>query len=96
MTTGELKVTFAALEAAADDIRAAANGIESRLHRLDNELTPLRADWTGAASEAYQRAKAQWNAALTDMQLLLAHIGTAVSQSNTEYQAAERANQARW
>ena len=96
MDTGQLKVTFGALDTAAGDIRNGANAIQGRLDRLDSELAPLRADWTGAASESYQRAKAQWTAAITDMQALLAQVGTAVDQSNADYQTAESQNTARW
>lgn len=93
---GEMKVDFGGLDAAAADIQGSARQIEGRLSQLDGELAPLRSDWTGAASEAYQVAKAQWTRAITDMQQLLAQVGSAVSTSNAEYQAAERANQGRW
>jgi WXG100 family type VII secretion target len=91
-----LKVNFGALEAAAQDIQGSARQIQGRLDQLDRELQPLKADWTGAASEAYQVAKAEWTRAITDMQALLQQLGVAVSQSNAEYQSAERANQGRW
>jgi WXG100 family type VII secretion target len=91
-----MKVNFGALDTAAGNIQASARGIQARLDQLDRELAPLRSDWTGAASEAYQVAKAEWTRAITEMQALLAQVGTAVSTSNSEYQAAERANQGRW
>ncbi|WP_379600598.1 WXG100 family type VII secretion target [Quadrisphaera sp. GCM10027208] len=93
---GEMKVNFGGLDAAAADIQASARQIESRLAQLDSELAPLRSDWTGAASDAYHVARSEWSRAITDMQQLLAQVGTAVSTSNAEYQAAERANQSRW
>lgn len=96
MGAGQLKVSFGALETAAADIQGSASQIQGRLDQLDRELAPLRSDWTGSASEAYQVAKAKWSQAITDMQQLLAQIGSAVQQSNSEYQTAERANQARW
>jgi early secretory antigenic target protein ESAT-6 len=33
---------------------------------------------------------------MTDMQALLAQVGSAVTQSNSDYQSAERTNQSRW
>lgn len=96
MNAGELKVNFGGLETAAADIQSSANQIRNRLDQLERELAPLRADWTGAASEAYQVAKAEWDKAITDMQTLLQQLGQAVGQSNQEYQGAERANQGRW
>jgi WXG100 family type VII secretion target len=96
MNAGELKVNFGGLDAAAADIQASANQIEGRLDQLEQELSPLRSDWTGAASASYQQAKAKWDAAIRDMKLLLADVGTAVNTSNSDYQATENANQSRW
>ncbi|MGF1662898.1 MAG: WXG100 family type VII secretion target [Kineosporiaceae bacterium] len=93
---GEMRVNFGALETTAADIQGSAGRIRGRLDQLDSELAPLRSDWTGAASEAYQVAKAEWTKAITDMQQVLTQLGAAVSASNTEYQATERANQSRW
>ncbi len=96
MNAGELKVTFGSLEAAAADISTSANQIEGRIDALESELAPLRSDWTGSASSSYQQAKTKWDAAMADMKLLLAEIGTAVQSSNSEYQATESANASRW
>jgi len=96
MNAGELKVNFGSLDAAAADITASANQIEGRLDSLESELAPLRSDWTGSASSAYQQAKAKWDQGMTDMKLLLAEIGGAVSTSNSDYQATENQNQSRW
>jgi early secretory antigenic target protein ESAT-6 len=93
---GDLKVDFAALSGASADISTGANQIQSQLDQMDSALQPLRADWTGSASEAYQTAKTQWTQAITDMKQLLAEIGAAVSSSNDDYQAGERTNTARW
>jgi WXG100 family type VII secretion target len=92
----DLKVDFGALSAASADINSGANQIQSQLDQMDSALQPLRADWTGSASEAYQSAKAQWTQAITDMKQLLADIGSAVSTSHDEYQAGEKQNTARW
>ncbi len=96
MNAGELKVNFGSLDAAAADIRASANQIEGRLDALESELAPLRSDWTGSASSAYQQAKAKWDAGMADMKVLLAEIGTAVTTSNSDYQSTENSNTSRW
>lgn len=93
---GELKVNFGGLDAAAGDIASSANQIEGRLDALESELAPLRSDWTGEASMAYQQAKAKWDSAMADMKLLLAEIGSAVTNSNGDYQSTESANTSRW
>ncbi|MGH3439354.1 MAG: WXG100 family type VII secretion target [Sciscionella sp.] len=96
MSTGDMKVTFGALEGAAADIQAGANQIEGRLDGLNSELAPLRSDWTGSASAAYQQAKAKWDSGMADMKALLAQIGSQVSSSNSDYQATENQNTNRW
>lgn len=93
---GDLKVDFAALQQAASDIKAGANQIQSELDNMDSSLQPLRADWTGSASDAYGQAKQQWTSAITDMQQLLDSIGQAVTSSHDDYNSTERANTARW
>jgi WXG100 family type VII secretion target len=91
-----LKVDFGALDAAAADISTRAGQIEARLAQMDQELAPLRADWTGAASEAYQGAKAAWTEAIAEMRQVLGRLGSAVHQSNAAYLAGERLNANRW
>lgn len=93
---GDLKVDFGALSAASADITSGANQIQSQLDQMDGSLQPLRADWTGSASEAYQTAKTQWTQAIGDMKQLLADIGNAVSTSHDEYHAGEQKNTGRW
>lgn len=90
------KANFGAIDAAAADINTGANGIESRLNDMDQALQPLRADWTGAAAESYNQAKAQWTTAISDMKQLLVDIGRAVSEGNADYQAAENRNAQRF
>jgi WXG100 family type VII secretion target len=91
-----MKVNFGGLDAAAADIQSSANQIEGRLDQLESDLAPLRADWTGAASASYQEAKTKWDQAMRDMKALLADVGVAVTQSNSDYQATERQNQGLW
>lgn len=45
--------------------------IEARLTELEVELTRLRAQWNGTATEAYQVAQEQWREALRDLSALL-------------------------
>lgn len=92
----DLKVDFGALSTASADISTGANKIQSQLDQMDSSLQPLRADWSGSASEAYQSAKSQWTQAINDMKQLLAEIGSAVSNSHDEYHAGEQKNTGRW
>ncbi|GAA2860757.1 WXG100 family type VII secretion target [Microbacterium arabinogalactanolyticum] len=90
------KMQFGAVDAAGADLVGSANQIENKLNDMENALKPLQADWTGSASEAYVQAKAQWNAALTEMKALLNDIGRQVSQDSADGQANENRNTNRW
>src|SRR5687768_6776845 len=96
MNNGKLAVDFGGLERGHGDITSGASKIEGRLDQLESELAPLRADWTGAASDSYQQAKAKWDAAMADIRLLLVDIGNQVATSNSDYQSTENRNTARF
>lgn len=96
MNTGNLRVQFGSLEAASADISGSANKLESRIDTLESELAPMRASWEGDAQQAYIQCKSKWDQGMRDIKQLLAEIGTAVTQSNSDYQATERANAGRW
>lgn len=90
MSLDGLRVNHAGLDTAADDLRHTVNDIDDRLHRLEQELAPLRCDWSGNAQQAYLGAKARWDRAIGEMRDLLDETGRTVLQSNAAYQAADR------
>lgn len=94
--TGGYKMQFGTVEMAGTDLLTGANNIETKLTEMDSALKPLQADWTGAASEAYIRAKQQWDTALSEMKQLLAEIGKQVVQDAADGQANEKRNEGRW
>ncbi|MEV7397662.1 WXG100 family type VII secretion target [Aeromicrobium sp. NPDC092404] len=96
MNNGRLAVDFGGLERGHGDINRGAGKLKGRLDQLEAELNPLRADWTGAASESYQQAKAKWDGAMEDIRLLLVDIATQVSTSSADYQATESRNTSRF
>jgi WXG100 family type VII secretion target len=89
-------MNFGAVDAAGSDLVQGAANIENKLNEMDSALKPLQADWTGAASDAYTRAKAEWNSALTEMKSLLHDIGRQVSQDSQDGHANEKRNTDRW
>lgn len=94
--SGDFKVSFGALDTAAADIAASGKALQSRLDDLDRSLAPLRSDWTGEASESYQRSRAQWTQAISDMNTLLGDIGRAVGQSSSGFSGSEKSNSGRF
>lgn len=90
MTLDGLRVNHAGLEAAAQDLHTAVKEIDDRMNRLENELAPLRSDWTGNAQASYQAAKTRWDAAIQEMRTLLDRTSQSVHQSNADYKAADQ------
>ena len=90
------KMQFGAVETAGSDLGTGATNIETKLNDMETALKPLQADWTGSASEAYVQAKAQWNAALSEMKQLLTEIARQVTQDAADGQANENKNRSRW
>ena len=90
MSLDGLRVNHAGLDTAADDLRRTVNAIDDRLSRLEQELAPLRSDWSGNAQRAYLGARARWDRAIREMRDLLDETGRAVLQSNAEYKAADQ------
>jgi early secretory antigenic target protein ESAT-6 len=85
-----LRVNHAGLDTAADDLRSTVQEIDDRMNRLEDELTPLRSDWTGQAQTAYAAARASWDRAVREMRDLLDETSRSVHLANAEYRAADR------
>jgi early secretory antigenic target protein ESAT-6 len=92
--TGRLAVSFGGLDGIAGEIAAGVSKLEQRLNRLEQDLAPLKGDWTGEASIAYQQAKAKWDAAIQDLKTTLAQTGHAVTDSGADYKSTETKNAA--
>lgn len=95
MHTG-IHVDHAALAATSQQLLAGARAIGDRLDRLEQELAPLRGSWSGSARASYDTAKAQWDAAVEDMVLLLAQVGHGVEAADAAYRAADQRGAARF
>ncbi|GAB3762218.1 hypothetical protein GCM10027600_05670 [Nocardioides ginsengisegetis] len=90
MSLDGLRVNHAGLDTAAEDMGRTVKDIDDRLNRLEQELAPLRSDWSGSAQQAYTTAKAKWDGAIQDMRNLLEETSKTVYQSNAEYKAADQ------
>ena len=85
-----LLVDHAALDQAAQDLSAAVRAIDGRMNDLENELRPLQSDWTGQAKGQYEISKQRWNTAIYEMLTVLGQTSTSVTQSNSDYIAADQ------
>jgi early secretory antigenic target protein ESAT-6 len=93
---GAIKVTFAEIQQASQDVTSAANTVGGHLDTLKSKIAPIVADWTGDAAEAYQNAQRTWDAAAKDFKETLEAIGIAVRQAADGYQDAEGSAKKLW
>src|SRR3954447_16386977 len=90
----EIRVTFAALEAARTDVAGTATRISGRLDDLRRAVTPLAATWEGQAADEYRTRQRQWDTAAADLTRVLADIGRALGGAEDGYRATEREHRA--
>ena len=84
-----INVNFESIAGLASSLASASDGMEQTLHQLESNLDPLRTQFTGAAADAYQLAKAKWTAQMTEMTAFLASISNAAASAGKAYTAAE-------
>jgi WXG100 family type VII secretion target len=89
-----IQVDYAAMEEAAGVIGGSSKTIEQKLEELDGQLKKIQ--WEGGDREAYAAQKAKWDAAVADMNQLLAQIGSAVTTAREGYGQTEQAGISAW
>ncbi|GAA2023460.1 hypothetical protein GCM10009839_21270 [Catenulispora yoronensis] len=89
---GELLVHAETLSAASQNVVAAHNELNSKLHDLRSLLTPLTQTWSGQAAADYQARQHQWDQAQADLNEVLQQIGKVLEVAQQQYGDAERAN----
>lgn len=71
-------------------MRSAVTQIQQDLDRLDARAAVLRGDWSGEASDAYDRAQRDWTARLDHMRALLDDYSVRLDRINDRYRTASR------
>lgn len=92
----DIRVDYGVVAGAQNDIDAGSNKISNQLTDMEDQLRPLVEQWTGEASSSYQTAKANWNAALTDMNNVLQQIKGLLGESATNFSQTDRQGAARF
>ena len=94
--TGAIKVTFAELANAQQNVARTSQQMTAQLEDLKRFLAPMVATWSGAAADDYNLKQRQWDTAAADLTAVLTQIGIAVGHANDGYQQVEAANARRW
>lgn len=85
-----IRINHGALQQAAADMAQANKDIDNRLDTLEQELNPLRNDWSGQAQATYVQAKAKWDQQIRELNAILAQAGNSVTTSQQEYDQADK------
>jgi 6 kDa early secretory antigenic target len=92
--SGEIFVQYGALEEGEAQIKAISGRIEQKLQDLKARLA--RINWEGQDQQAYQAYQHQWDAAVADLNQVLAQTGTLVGQAHGNYRSTETTNAGMW
>jgi early secretory antigenic target protein ESAT-6 len=88
---GPISVKFGAVDNIAAEIQSSVAKLESRLASYEQDMLGL-GEWEGDAKLAFEAAKKEWTAAISDLKMLLARTGGAVQQAASDYQQVEAKN----
>lgn len=94
--TGEIKVTFAAVDQAAADIDSAQGRITGQLDELKRHLAPVVSSWTGDAATRYNETQQRWDTSAADLTETLRRIRALVLEAGAGYRAVEASNARRF
>lgn len=86
----EIKVNFAGVEMAAQDIRKTAEAINLQLADLKKFLAPLAATWTGEAAGRYQERQRVWDTAQAGQQAQLARMASMADAAAVGYRHVDK------
>lgn len=89
-------VEFAAMEQTQADFQRTYGSLAGVIDQLESQLAVNLAEWTGGAQQAFHEAHMTWNAAMSNMQSVIGHLGQAIGTANQNYQDAEKAILSRW
>jgi 6 kDa early secretory antigenic target len=81
----DLRVTPAALHAAAARLRSESARIEAALRGIETEAGRLRASWDGASRLAYDQAQREWSLTFEQMKDVLRSIANATDGIADDY-----------
>jgi len=96
MSDGYILAQFGTIEEGAGNLMTVAQRVQEELDQLKAAVAPLRATWTGAASQEYQAQQAQADGAAADMPVQIQQMGSVARTCLANYQSAEGSNTSSW
>lgn len=96
MSDGYILAQFGTIEEGSATLLKVAQQIQEELDQLKAAAAPLRANWTGAASQEYLGQQAQADSAAADMPVRIQQMGSTAGVCLSNYQSAEGSNTSSW
>ncbi len=78
------------------DLQAAHSAVEQQLSELEQQVGAKLAEWEGSAREAYNAAKAQWDASAQHMSSVIQTMHTTLTGISDNYDSNERGVASSW
>jgi len=91
-----LVVDFAALDRLRTAITTSIDEASQHLQTLTDQVKWLSTEWSGAASDGFQRLVSNWLAAQADLQEQLAYLRTVVTTAHDNHASAVATNVNMW
>jgi WXG100 family type VII secretion target len=95
MTDG-VQIEFGRMDQLVAVISDATHSITSDLGQLDRTVAQLGNEWSGVASEAYQKAHLEWAQSLTEMNRILAQVSSTTATITQRHRDTEAKIEALW
>jgi 6 kDa early secretory antigenic target len=91
-----IAVGFAQVEECRQAVLSLCTKLEQNMNNLEELLAPIRAQWTGSASEAFAEAYTSWRTQADDLRADLTWIHSMVCNAQTNFAAADTAVMGTW
>ena len=79
-----------------EEMTQVAQQIQTLVDNLDSETQSSLADWTSAARDVYNQARAKWDNAARDMGTQAGNASAILNEINNSYQSAENRGVSMW
>jgi len=86
---GYIEVHYNDVDNVGEALHAGTIAIRRMLDDLETAIAPLKASWIGVSRDAYDTAKTQWDAAVTDMNLLLRNCRNTLEDMSYNYKRTD-------
>lgn len=90
------RAVFGSLQSGEADFASIYSQLQGTISTLDAQLRSNLAQWDGEAQQAYYVAKAKWDAAMANMQMVLSNLRAVIGEANVNYSTTEAANAQLW